>query len=687
ATPPPTPSSASSSSSSPPPYRTADEPSPKKRQRYSSTPRQPQPSTFATADEINAEREASALRMFDVWSTLAEKYSRRIDEDDIVDLVTGEIVKDRGVLSAEPPWKFGRFADDSVDDSSGSEDDEGEGEGEDDIDELDLLAPESLQILPRVVPPVQTVDPADAKDLEEFLEAEQKRRQECGYSEASEDEGSTDGDADAASDESQTTVTVDTVPLPEESDDELGSWGAIDESNIICPVDTPNDTEIIEVLDSPSLTPTPKPHTPPRAKPGFEKPRLQLHTPPHSRTPSILSSLEGFIPVATPPLSSSVNYPTTKNPEHGASRTRAPSRVRALSPAPQDYTDPDRLPKLNLAEVVIERGRSVHKRVSGPPEHRAKVKKFNAHAAEGCGESSKQPIPKLEATPQSRSTLGRRTGITSSPPTTPQMPRTGKRKRNSLSSESKTLSVPHADSLPTSSDSSPGKRERRSVSVQSRPYKSGIKSENELDSEVDSEPHHYARQMSAMPYYPPPPFYPYHPPYPHQDAHAAMPIQDQAQMIISQAMLQLSTLLTAPWPGQPSTPSGHRHSTAPTPSRSSSFVYPTTPHHPHTHPYVFNSGASVGTLPPSSPPSSSPIRSSSAGRRASLVPRSRSRGRRVSFKVDDLEDDTVESYGQDSSSGHGGAEDTSPFIRRDKGKGKMVTHTYEDESPTRKPKK
>ncbi|KAJ7134650.1 hypothetical protein C8R44DRAFT_771064 [Mycena epipterygia] len=119
----------------PAPYRIADEAPPLKRQRCSSTPRPPRASSSATPDDFNIgrEREASALRMLDVWSQLAEKYSRRIDEDDIVDLVTGKIVKDRGVLSAETPWKIGRFAD--LDDSTGSDE-----EDEDDVDELDAFA-------------------------------------------------------------------------------------------------------------------------------------------------------------------------------------------------------------------------------------------------------------------------------------------------------------------------------------------------------------------------------------------------------------------------------------------------------------------------------------------------------------------------------------------------------------------
>ncbi|TBU28589.1 hypothetical protein BD311DRAFT_317968 [Dichomitus squalens] len=101
-----------------------------------------------------------------------------------------------------------------------------------------------------------------------------------------------------------------------------------------------------------------------------------------------------------------------------------------------------------------------------------------------------------------------------------------------------------------------------------------------------------------------------------------------------------------PWP--PYTPSHRRHNTVPShflatsssseagPSRSSTYSTPT--HHPHPYPYSYDPRFSNSTLPPSSPiPSSSSPNSSPILRPASVPPgqRSRSRGRRVSFKLDD----------------------------------------------------
>jgi hypothetical protein len=89
----------------------------------------------------------------------------------------------------------------------------------------------------------------------------------------------------------------------------------------------------------------------------------------------------------------------------------------------------------------------------------------------------------------------------------------------------------------------------------------------------------------------------------------------------------------------------------------------------------------VDTLPPFSPPGSSPPSSSPlhAVRRASLVPRSRSRGRRVSFRIDgevDARRDGLELRMHDES------ENTrSPSVtRRGKGKKQMVANLSDSDS-------
>ena len=145
----------------------------------------------------------------------------------------------------------------------------------------------------------------------------------------------------------------------------------------------------------------------------------------------------------------------------------------------------------------------------------------------------------------------------------------------------------------------------------------------------------------------------YHPPqgYPH--------IPDpRAHLLISQTMQQLSQQLSAlvgaswaPPPhyvdgAGPSTPSHRRlrnqHSTH-------TFITPT--HHHHPYPYSYDPNLSHATLPPDSPePESSPLKRSS-GRRNSLVHRSQSRGRRVSFKLERDHQSSDENEGPLSSPG------------------------------------
>ncbi|KAJ7684793.1 hypothetical protein DFH06DRAFT_19294 [Mycena polygramma] len=373
--------SPSSSSFFPPPYRIPDEPSPTKRQRCASAPRQPRASSSATPDtsnvereastsrqarasssatpdDFNAEREASAMRMFDVWSQLAEKYSTRIDEDDIVDLVTGEIVKDRGVLRAGT-WKFPRFAEDSVADSAGTgTDDEEDEEDVDDVDELDAFV-DSRDVSTHgwTVPPVRSRDPADAKDLQEFMEAERRRREECGDEEESEDDDGDTGSAEEATD------AVSHPSALEDSDDELDNWDIVDESNVVCPVGTSVDNpETIEILDTPSVSPTrclspnttpkcetPPPNTTPNRRPH---PQFQLYTPPLSRTPSILSSTDEFDPFTAPPTDA-------RSSDRAVSHVRTQSQSRRRSLPQKDVTQESH-PRLDLADVV--RGRSIYKR-------------------------------------------------------------------------------------------------------------------------------------------------------------------------------------------------------------------------------------------------------------------------------------------------------------------------------------
>ncbi|KAJ7583665.1 hypothetical protein C8J56DRAFT_215186 [Mycena floridula] len=135
----------------------------------------------------------------------------------------------------------------------------------------------------------------------------------------------------------------------------------------------------------------------------------------------------------------------------------------------------------------------------------------------------------------------------------------------------------------------------------------------------------FHRAMSH--FHPPPPSDPFYPYPPDLGAHGYAHLPDpRLQMIVSNAVQQIYSLSASLYPAQPITPT-HRH-------RQTSVF-----HTPQHYPYLpYDPTYSKGTLPPSSPEgdSSSPVRREPIHRAASLVQRSRSRGRTVSFDVDNL---------------------------------------------------
>ncbi|KZT73789.1 hypothetical protein DAEQUDRAFT_354242 [Daedalea quercina L-15889] len=176
-----------------------DRPPPTKRPRLGSTPSSPfSVSTPApsTVDQFDAQRREASQRLMDIWAGLAERYNRPLDEDDIIDLRDGSIIKDRGVLRrAEKTYEVGYFAgEDAPSDANDANSDYGGVQTDDDVDPLDAFAPEAdisgeleLEKEKRHVPPVRALDPADAEDLHEFLEAERLRKEQYGDEEDEEE--------------------------------------------------------------------------------------------------------------------------------------------------------------------------------------------------------------------------------------------------------------------------------------------------------------------------------------------------------------------------------------------------------------------------------------------------------------------------------------------------------------------
>jgi hypothetical protein len=75
-------------------------------------------------------------------------------------------------------------------------------------------------------------------------------------------------------------------------------------------------------------------------------------------------------------------------------------------------------------------------------------------------------------------------------------------------------------------------------------------------------------------------------------------------------------------------------------------MYITPTHHPHPYPYAYDPEFSNATVPPDTPVMSSPGELKESGRRKSLVERSKSRGRRVSFRIEreDIDVDAMDIY-------------------------------------------
>lgn len=361
-------------SASPPIFRpfelfSRDRAPPAKRPRLASTPsssslsRSTPASVLATDVDIDEERRASSARLLNVWAQLEERYSRPLDEDDIIDLSTGTLVKDRGVLrNLDKTYEMGVFADDDPGSDAGTL-----AEDDDDLDEINFLAQADLsdeldkEKEKLYGPPRPEMDPAYEEDLREFLEAERMRKemygdesgeeeddivstsgfvQEYGYAETSrsrgkarDDRGSEacyiDEDApDTATCSSQRDVNSPSEQeylnyFESESEDEFAAW-TIDEPPI-----TPRHArqavieDIIDLTDSPLSSPHTKGSDVERSE-DQERPveRLITNTPvkprprTYSKTPIVRKPTPGpsafprspsnpVVQLATPPQSSS----------------------------------------------------------------------------------------------------------------------------------------------------------------------------------------------------------------------------------------------------------------------------------------------------------------------------------------------------------------------------------------------
>lgn len=96
---------------------------------------------------LDQERRASSYRLLSVWEKIAIKYGTvNPEEDDEVDIMTGEVVKNRGAVEALRPREIGGW---HSSDEEDDEEEEGEGEGgsSSEADEIVLVEPEDEDIL------------------------------------------------------------------------------------------------------------------------------------------------------------------------------------------------------------------------------------------------------------------------------------------------------------------------------------------------------------------------------------------------------------------------------------------------------------------------------------------------------------------------------------------------------------
>ncbi|CAE6404437.1 unnamed protein product [Rhizoctonia solani] len=213
------PHASTSTTASPAPPGTTTRPTKRRRVNQSgtvsSTPTpSPAPTPIIDLDALDAARRRAAGRVLSLWESLAEKYARPIEEDDEIDILTGKICRDRGVLRSvsERGWKIGSFGEaleveplvlvSEGETETGTSEADDEGEVEDDTEgdraedteegEEDPLGSWSYDWQYRVLPPPRPeLSPQDAEDLKEFLAVEnaiQENRRKNGTQPESEDD-------------------------------------------------------------------------------------------------------------------------------------------------------------------------------------------------------------------------------------------------------------------------------------------------------------------------------------------------------------------------------------------------------------------------------------------------------------------------------------------------------------------
>ncbi|KAG6863918.1 hypothetical protein C0991_002014, partial [Blastosporella zonata] len=335
-----------------------------------------------------------------------------MNKDDIVDITTGKIVQDRGVLRGSQIFHFGTFVGLVPDDA----DDELE-EVDEDIDELVSFANGGIGSEDDRIHALQAaeMDERDAEDLREFLEAEKRingghvdETQGYVYESPAEEEAYTEGSrysepvpvpyfkpaAKAKARPFDNSDRGETPPPPPEpfyvdsgSDDELGGWDHA-EASVVYRVSTKSDDSIgfLDRTTPPTKAPLgaiylspevplpswtssePVPSRKVSKRASFPTQR-QLQTPPQSHASSQLSETpDDYLDHAPPPTSSpprsssplSSQYPSSpiKNSQ-AAKKPGKPMSERKRTLQPRTHlTDPAHpIPRLDLTKSLEPRAK------------------------------------------------------------------------------------------------------------------------------------------------------------------------------------------------------------------------------------------------------------------------------------------------------------------------------------------
>ena len=184
--------------------------------------------TLNVDDELTLRRKDSTLRVLSIWDSLEKRYARPLEQDDIVDLQTMRIVRDRGTLRSMPQRTFGtvhKHEHTNGAESSGGEEEDDEQDPDDDEDELGRWEVDDLEEVIRLRPQPKQLTVHDKNDLEEFLYADEQRKAALG---------DPDEDLRQSSVESQSSFRP-TPSVEQEQDEEEDGGSATDDLDGVLP--------------------------------------------------------------------------------------------------------------------------------------------------------------------------------------------------------------------------------------------------------------------------------------------------------------------------------------------------------------------------------------------------------------------------------------------------------------------